>query len=133
ARGAGSARIAASWRPSNGCACARSSATSRRLRRPSTWTAQSSPAVRSHHGAVAGELPVRRRAIRGDAAVSPRQSLPLLALPQALRDVRPDAGTRSARRLSIARRPRAAPRLPAAGRNGSQGLLLGLRLLTLRR
>jgi hypothetical protein len=76
---------------------------------------------------------VRRRAIRGDAAVSPRQSLPLLALPQALRDVRPDAGTRSARRLSIARRPRAAPRLPAAGRNGSQGLLLGLRLLTLRR
>src|SRR6185437_13700932 len=79
------------------------------------------------------KLPLRGCQIRDNPPVPPCESLSLLALPQAFRDVRPDAGPGGARAVSAARRRGAPPCLRARARGRSQGLLQRLRLEPLRR
>src|SRR5436305_14783282 len=77
----------------------------------------------------ARRLPLRRRDLRGGASLSPGQSLPLLALSQALGNLRPDTGARSASAVSAAFRRGTPARLRARAGHGGQGLLQRLRLV----
>src|SRR5262249_23846810 len=77
-------------------------------------------------------LPLRRRSLRGDGAVRLVESLPLLTLPEALGNVRRNAGACPARRIPPARGRGTDPRLRARRRAG-EGVLLGVRLKPVRR
>src|SRR5436190_21023204 len=88
--------------------------------------------VTSYRGAFGTwQLPVWARHIRGRAPVPARESLPLFAVPQAFRDVRPHPGTRAALAVQAALGRGVDPRLPARGRQG-EGVLRRVRLVALR-
>src|SRR5919201_1114895 len=79
------------------------------------------------------QLSLRRRAVRGDAAVPACKPLPLLALPEALGHVRADAGTGATRAIPAARGRGASADLPAAEGDGRESVLLRMRRKPVRR